>query len=235
MGNKLQSSAYFSCYSKIPCDVQMTTLRIRLLNSMRAGVAHLFVILWIALIGCVYIVFLKYKEKPGELSPSPASLSDGAPRLRAEMRMFVHPLCPCSQAGLKELAFVLNRMSCAVDTEVIFVCPKEITNGCEQTLLWRQAERITGVVVRHDPGGLLAKRFGVRTSGQVIVHDRAGVCVFCGGITSGRGHAGDNPGRRGLIAILKGECAYPLQTPVFGCPLFSSVDPSEKECASCRS
>lgn len=82
------------------------------------------------------------------------------------------------------------------------------------------AASIPGVTVRADTDGAEARRFGARTSRHVVLYDSAGGVLFRGGITSLRGHAGDNAGATAIIALLKGERANAAESPVFGCPWF---------------
>ena len=49
-----------------------------------------------------------------------------------------------------------------------------------------------------DPGGAEARRFGVATSGHVLLYDTRGDLIFSGGITPGRGEQGDNAGPGGV-------------------------------------
>jgi hypothetical protein len=61
------------------------------------------------------------------------------------------------------------------------------------------------------------------TSGQVLLYDVSGRLVFRGGITAGRGHAGDNVGRDNVVAFLLHDTVPAESTPVFGC----SIDDAE--------
>ena len=73
-----------------------------------------------------------------------------------------------------------------------------------------------------DDGGAEARAFGVETSGQTLLYDAAGKLRFNGGITGSRGHAGDNAGRKALVALI-GETAPDRNgASVFGCPLFAA-------------
>jgi hypothetical protein len=84
------------------------------------------------------------------------------------------------------------------------------------------------VIVLRDDEGEEAHRFGVRTSGQVLLYDAAGRLQYSGGTTGSRGKAGDNLGRASIIQMLNGT---PVQAnrPVFGCPLFSPADERSAE------
>ena len=72
-----------------------------------------------------------------------------------------------------------------------------------------------------DKSGEEAAQFGARTSGFVVVYGPDDKLRFSGGITGSRGHAGDNVGRRAVIAALAG--GHPPAHPVFGCGLQTPV------------
>jgi hypothetical protein len=78
---------------------------------------------------------------------------------------------------------------------------------------------VTGVRPRRDPGGRETDRFGVKTSGQVLLYGPEGALQFQGGITAGRGHEGDNAGRAALRALLTGARPADTETFVFGCSM----------------
>jgi hypothetical protein len=73
-----------------------------------------------------------------------------------------------------------------------------------------------------DDGGVEARRFGVKTSGTVLLYSALGRLLFHGGITGSRGHEGDNYGITRLAAALRGgagDTAVPVVSRVFGCAL----------------
>ena len=81
---------------------------------------------------------------------------------------------------------------------------------------------LPGLTIWDDEGGALARRFGVRTSGHVLLYDSKGRLLYSGGITPARGHRGDNlrPRRGAGRAVRQGS--RQSSTPAFGCPLFES-------------
>jgi hypothetical protein len=86
--------------------------------------------------------------------------------------------------------------------------------------LWRQTEGIPGATVCGDADGMEAHLFRAESSGQTLFYDSEGVLMFQGGITSARGHSGDNAGRDAIVAFAGRELSNPVKTPVFGCGLF---------------
>ena len=188
--------------------------------------------LWIAtavwLIAAVagLAVLWKYDNEPGTAASAPARWPAASALARtpgtATLILLAHPHCSCTPASLGELAEVLARATTHPTTYVVFLKPEGFANGWEQTSLWRTAASIPGVALVRDDGGLEARRFGSATSGQTLLYDADGALRFSGGITGSRAHAGDNAGRRSLIALLGGERTDAASTSVFGCPLFSS-------------
>jgi hypothetical protein len=102
---------------------------------------------------------------------------------------------------------------------VCFFKPAGAADQWAQTGLWRDAAAIPGVQVQTDEDGVEAGRFQVQTSGHVVLYDARGQLLFGGGVTSERGHSGDNPGRTALTEWLGGAGAASSRVDVFGCSL----------------
>jgi hypothetical protein len=119
-----------------------------------------------------------------------------------------------------------------VQATVIFVKPTDLPPHWEKTDLWKRAANIPGVTVSTDDGGVEARRFGSYTSGQVMLYDERGQLLFSGGVTSARGHSGDNAGRNAIASLLLEKAAEKTRTAVFGCPLFdpTSDKPLTESC-----
>jgi hypothetical protein len=116
-----------------------------------------------------------------------------------------------------------------VSAQVLFVKPEStLPYEWEKTDLWASAQAIPGVSVREDNEGLETKRFRAASSGQTALYSKDGKLLFSGGITSARGHEGDNAGRSAIVALLTDRETITAQTPVFGCALFSGSE----ECPS---
>jgi hypothetical protein len=182
-----------------------------------------FLFLWLLAIGFGMFVLLKHANSPSKLSHSPElwpktsklSLAKDKPTLV----LFSHPKCPCTRATIGELASLMAHCQNRLQTYVLFTRPKNFPEKWEQTDIWESAKLIPGVSVISDPEGQEASLFQAITSGQVVVYNPNGNLVFSGGITSARGHFGDNIGRQTVIAIAnKGSVPQPT-TPVFGCSL----------------
>ncbi|NUP06540.1 MAG: RedB protein [Polyangiaceae bacterium] len=176
-------------------------------------------------------VLWAYSEAPGASADAPSRLPGGIDALRANaddklsLIMLVHPQCPCSRASIAELSRVMGKVGDRVHARVFFLRPEGEAEGWEVSDLWKSAEAIPGVVVTSDPNGEKAAAFGAKTSGQVVLYDAEGELLFEGGITSARGHEGDNDGESRIVSLARekahasGEGAV-HRSPVFGCGLF---------------
>ncbi len=144
---------------------------------------------------------------------------------RPTLVLFAHPDCPCTRASIEELSVLMTHCQKKVDASVVFLQPKGSRENWLHTDLWRSAEAIPGVTVRADEDGLEAGYFQVTTSGHVVLYDVHGKLLFSGGITSSRGHYGDNEGLSAVTNLLHHETVAVIVTPVFGCSL---LDPNSK-------
>jgi len=140
---------------------------------------------------------------------------------RDTLVMFVHPQCPCTDASMEELNQILARAGKSVAAHVVFFRPANFPADWTHAGLWKTASAIPGLAVHEDIDGVTAKIFGAETSGFVALYDARGQLLFHGGITSGRGHAGDNTGESAVVALLSGHDSFVKQTPVYGCSLNS--------------
>jgi hypothetical protein len=193
--------------------------------------------LWLTVMLTGFWGFHAYNNAPGRTAPAPDHVPDemlDQPGKRDyRLLLFAHPRCPCTRATLDELAVILEINRAAVAAEVWFIRPKGMPVGWEQTALWQAAAAIPGVSVHCDEEGVLARRLGAATSGQVVLYDPDGQLLFSGGITRARGQDGESAGRRAILRLLSGKAAPP-ETPVFGCPLFAPGECCRKEENSCR-
>jgi len=160
---------------------------------------------------------------PGRAVPTwPAQSSIVRATDRATLLLFAHPLCPCTRATLAELERVVAACADRIDARVVFSWEGSESPGDELGLI-AKARDIAHVSVVDDLGGREARRFGIATSGEVLLYEPDGTLAWRGGITASRGHEGDSEGKSALIArILDGTPARGT-FPVFGCPLFSET------------
>jgi hypothetical protein len=181
--------------------------------------------LWLAGAVAGLWVLWSYENTAGEAAISkgqwPAETRLARSAGQPTLILLAHPQCTCTRASLAELAEVLGRTDTPPKTYVLFLKPSQFFDGWEQTDLWQTASSLPNVTVLRDDDGEEAQRFGAVTSGQTLLYDADGELMFSGGITSARGHAGDNAGRAALIALLNRKEPSHRATSVFGCSLVS--------------
>ncbi len=163
-----------------------------------------------------------YEYAPGVVGVIPSAFPSTAGVVRVPRQfslvMLVHPRCPCSRASIGELEKIMARCQGRVHAQVLCYKPDGAADDWAQTDLWRSAAAIPGVCVVADEAGREAARFGGEVSGQTALFDDTGRLLFHGGITSGRGHAGDNAGSDAVLALVNGATQR-ASTHVFGCPI----------------
>jgi hypothetical protein len=176
---------------------------------------------WLVAVGAGMFVVTRYAATPGAAAAAAPAWPEGASIARGRdvptLLLFLHPKCPCSRASVAELSAVVAKCPAKVAARVVFWGPPGAGADWFHTDLWDDAAALPGVDVVVDPGGVETRRFGAATSGQVLLYDTSGRLVFRGGITAGRGHAGDNAGRDGVVAFLNHGTVPAEETPVFGC------------------
>jgi hypothetical protein len=179
------------------------------------------VLLWISGVAFGVHRLWVYKSTPGTNAEAPVNWP-GASRIvptsgQATLVMFVHPLCSCTRASLAELESILQQSSGRVTAWVLVLHPEGVTPEWEHSATWTAAQRLAGVRVIHDEGGMEAERFGASTSGQVVLYDAGGHLQFKGGITGARGHVGANDGEARVVSLVKTGTADAHEHAVFGC------------------
>ncbi|HEY5927690.1 MAG TPA: hypothetical protein VIV11_38660 [Kofleriaceae bacterium] len=183
-------------------------------------------VVWAVVVGAGFALLYIYKARPGSSgTPAaqwPADTRLALDRTRPNLVMLAHPQCPCTRASVAELARLIARVGDRVRAHVLFVKPDGVDASWQDTDLWRSAAAIPGVTVGVDELGEEARRFGIETSGHVLLYDATGALQFRGGITSSRGHEGDSFGQRRIVALLTTQTPDRADAPVFGCNLFDS-------------
>ena len=179
---------------------------------------------WLAAVAGGFALLLRYKNTPGAQSgAAPAQWPAGSTVARSDRRstllFFAHPRCVCTRASLAELARMMARFHDRIEAKVLFWMPRDAPPDWGSTDLWTSAGRIPGVAVLRDEEGREATRFGVATSGGVVLYDERGRLLFQGGITQSRGHEGDSFGQERIASLLTTGAADRADAPVFGCAL----------------
>lgn len=178
---------------------------------------------WLACCALGWYAYTRFEYLPGELAQAPQrwppSSSVERTAGRAQLLVFVHPRCSCTRATLESVAAVVADATAAVDVHVLVFRPRAAAESWARTKLWYAADDIPGADVREDVDGAEARRFGAKTSGQVLFYDADGVLQLTTGITPNRGHAGDNDGLASLAQLVRGQRPATHTGAVFGCPL----------------
>ena len=163
----------------------------------------------------------------------PADVTPELEPSRATMLLFVHPHCPCTWATLTELSELLARDGDGFALRIVVARPSNVSASWHDTPLVEDLAALPGAEVVLDDDCRLARRFGVATSGTALLYDVQGRLRFCGGLTAGRGHEGDNTGHDAVSLLLTDRNRAPdtpaLCAPAFGCGLF---DDRVREAAS---
>jgi len=179
--------------------------------------------IWGIAVASGFVLLTSYQNAPGTPAQAPTEWpgdSEVEPASqKATLLVFVHPHCPCTDATMEELARLMRHVRDEVRAYALFLQPKEVGADWTTTSLWDRAASIAGVTPRRDLKGQETDRFGVATSGQVLLYGPDGALRFRGGITAGRGHEGDNAGRAALRALLTGAQPATTETFVFGCSM----------------
>lgn len=203
--------------------VEVTPASTKSRGKVSVGMMVAFV-LWLGVVAGGTVGMIHYSNTPGINAQAPLTWPRNSQvpfdTHRSTLLMFMHPQCPCSKASLGELEILLAQFPRQLNANIIFLKPVGTVTNWEKADLWRKASVIPGVKVCTDNSGTEARRFHAETSGQTLLYDPSGALRFQGGITLGRGHAGDNPGRGALEELLRKGHSAQAKTPVFGCPLF---------------
>jgi hypothetical protein len=179
---------------------------------------------WLCVIGSGLYLLGAYDSRPGSTGTPLVRWPEESPirldPVRPTLLIFLHPRCPCSRASIDELVSFAASHGDRFSANVILYRPKLASED------WDRAEAavaddatIPGFRCWNDPGGQAGRRFGVETSGHVLLYDPSGNLLFCGGITPSRGHRGENLGLDALVTLVEGRKAGHSRSPIFGCPI----------------
>lgn len=147
----------------------------------------------------------------------PASSAIERPSARRQVVLFAHPACPCTAASLQKLAEIVERLP-GIDATVVFVTrglPPALGTGGTAVRVARELPQIQIVFDAHRE----AEAFQATVSGEAFAFHPDGSLLFHGGLTAGRGHAGDSESARQLEAALRGDERAVRECPVYGCRL----------------
>ena len=136
--------------------------------------------------------------------------------------MALHPRCPCSRASIGELQNIMAYFPETLSTYLLFYKPQSFPEDWEKDALWHQAANIPGVTRIIDSNRHEGQIFNAITSGQSALYSPEGLLLFSGGITAGRGHYGDNPGKTTVINAIRTSNTTFKETLTYGCPIVES-------------
>lgn len=180
-------------------------------------------IIWGVLVIAGVKTLFDYSATPGAKGDPakswPAECIIDAPRDLPVLVMIAHPRCPCTRASVSELSRLMVQAQRNVKVYVLVFKPEGVPESWFKSDLWHSARDIPGVTIVPDQDGHEARRFNVSTSGHALLYDKSGTLRFSGGITSARGHEGDNQGVDLILAALNTPGSGSRSTPVFGCPV----------------
>ncbi len=184
------------------------------------------IVVWSIAIICGMSSIIGYSNTPGEesfppnvlLKEAPVSFNDN----HYQLLMFIHPKCPCTRSSIRELTRFIT--SCPENITITFFCfvPSDKSDKNKNWLntdIVKSAQAIPHSIVISDVNGKWAKSFDAKTSGHVLLYHPDGNLLFSGGITAGRGHEGDNPGRTFITHAVKNKGSKSSQCLVYGCPI----------------
>lgn len=182
-----------------------------------------FFLFWLLAVTFGVYLLVKHAGEPSKLAMAPPIWPQKSTLVLGKTQptviLFAHPKCPCTRATLGELAKFTTQTQNKANVYVLFTKPKNSPEDWQQTDILETAKGISGVEVLLDPGGEEANLFQAFTSGQTLVYDPQGKLLFNGGITSARGHSGDNIGLSTITNIINKNTISVEKTPVFGCTL----------------
>lgn len=188
--------------------------------------------LWLSATGSGFLLLGAYQASPGSPGAVSATWPAGVPialdPARPTLLIFLHPRCPCSEASVAELASVLASLGDRFAAHVVVYRPEDGGKDWEPAKSWG-LDGMPGLTRWGDPGGKLARRFGVETSGHVLLFEPGGALRFGGGITPARGLRGGNPGLADLVARLERPGGEAARRDVFGCPILDPNPASPEE------
>jgi len=176
--------------------------------------------LWILAILTGFAILIDHDLRAGPAAAAvrrwPASSSLVRSGSGPTIVMFIHPHCPCTAASLAQLESIASDK--AFKSAITYLVVADVAENESGENLDR-ARHIPGASVQFDAQDSEVRRFGSRTSGELLIFDENGRLTFEGGITAARGHQGDNLAASAALAALRGANPNYVQMPVFGCAL----------------
>jgi hypothetical protein len=187
-----------------------------------------------------------FSSTPGEQFAAPSRWPPDIPIPRASaialhdssiplLLVFIHPRCSCTPATLEQLNQLLDSTHAAVRTVLVVYRSNAVDPAISETSNRATASAAGQPGIRSaiepikslraqaqivlDTDGVLARRFGAATSGEIVLYS-AGRLLFQGGITPMRAQVGESAGADALRIALTNGAAQARIFSVFGCPIY---------------
>jgi hypothetical protein len=183
------------------------------------------IVFWVVTMATGLVLNCRFESTAGPRGATGTTwpADSGLPLARDRFTLVVglHPLCPCSRSTVLGLEQLLA--GCPGRVSVLaLLFRSETSDNWDAAPLTRHLESLPDVTLITDPDGREAQRFGIATSGHVLLYRPSGKLLFSGGITRGRGLEGDNPGLEAVLERVRGSSTGLAATDVFGCPIHPS-------------
>lgn len=193
---------------------------------MRMPLLTTAVLVWLLVIACGLGQVWSYaRTSNARMAPPehwPASLPFSRSDSTGTLVLALHPRCPCTRATIAELQRVLADAEEKPDVIALVYRPSSASRAWDDAASIDLHASLSNLRSIDDVGGQIARQFGLNTSGEIILYDRAGALRYSGGITGSRGHEGPNPGQAALLNHLEGKASVHAY-PVFGCSIRQSA------------
>jgi hypothetical protein len=194
----------------------------------------IFQLIWLSGTASGFFLLGAYHARPGQPGKPLVRWPEESPvRLdpdRPTLLIFLHPRCPCSRASVAEIASIAASYPDRFAVHAILYQPEGPSEDWDRAEAAAAEEApIPGLRRWTDRGGRLGRRFGVETSGHVLLFDPDGGLLFEGGITPSRGHRGGNLGLEALVARIERRDVGAGSSPIFGCPILDPASASRAE------
>nr|WP_255713060.1 RedB [Rhodopirellula sp. JC740] len=172
-----------------------------------------------------------YANQPGpEAIDVPVKLTSGilpewkAFSARPTVVFFYHPHCPCTRATVRTWERLIATSSTQPKIFAYAYRPADVNDQWVESDLTDAIRKLGDVDVIADAGGDACRRFGVTTSGHLLVYGVNGELKFSGGITSARGHEGESQAGSAFIKQINLQSTAQTHWPVFGCAVVSEAE-----------
>ena len=177
------------------------------------------VVLWFIALAVIYGKLAVYSQSPEGLGTPPmaAVANVSVHPEKYTLAVYIHPKCPCTQATLYEVERLMTKVRDEVALSFYIFGASDAPSVWFEGTLDQLEQKFPDSLVIRDIDGEYSKSAGASVSGSTVLYTPDGVPVFWGGVTSGRGHSGDNLGSDSILSIARGLEPTRSEAPVYGC------------------